>query len=149
MSATDREASLRRTAAPTGGEEQEDLPPAKYQDVEGGPVSAAEGLAEQRREMGTAASTVGPTGAMMTDAQGRGALWGGVIGGVIGAAIMLVISLIPMLGLDLGPRMLVFGIVGLIAGSAAGAVFGGGRAPELEGEATDSGLEVPGGQRRP
>ncbi len=49
MSASDREASRQRTAAPMGGEEQEDLPPAKYQDVEGGPVSAAEGREEQLR----------------------------------------------------------------------------------------------------
>lgn len=145
------ETSLRHTTtaatAATGGEEQEDLPGPKYRE-EGRPVDAASAREEQHREMGTAGSAVGPLGLVMTDAQGRGVWIGGAIGGAIGAVLFGIVGALPLIDMDVVPRMLLFALAGLLGGATAGAVFAGSRLPELEGEATDSDLAVPPEQRR-
>ena len=151
MSATERQTrqqehrhQVDRTAGPLGGEEQEDLPPAKYRDPRASTIDPVAAREEQVREMDTASATVGPTAGVMTDAQGRGAMLGTVVGAAFGVALMLGAALVvPIADLDLGVRLLIFGIVGAFAGGTAGAVYGGGRAPELEGEATDADLDVP------
>jgi len=94
--------------------------------------------------MDTAGATVGPTGGIMTDAQGRGAMAGGLIGASVGLVLMVAVGLlVPIADLDLAVRLGIFGVVGLFGGAVVGAVYGGGRAPELEGEATDADVEVP------
>jgi hypothetical protein len=97
--------------------------------------------------MATAGSTVGPDGAVLTDAQGRGAWVGAAIGGVIGAVLLGTLGLFPLVELDLVPRVLLFALGGFMGGSAAGAVFLGGRLPELEGEASPA-ARTPEVQRR-
>lgn len=128
---------VERTAAPMRGEQQEDLPPSKYRTADSAAADPVAARREQQREMDTAAAKVGPTGGVMTDAQGRGAIVGGIVGGCIGLVLMVGFAFIPIADTSLTGRLLLFAIVGVMAGSAAGAVYGGGRAPELEGEATD------------
>lgn len=129
----------RQAPKPTRGtENQDDLPQPKYRDVEAPAEDVAEARLEQQREMGTAGSVAGPTALLATDAQGRGMLVGGSIGALIGAVLFLPLGLLDLINLDLVARVVIFSGCGAIAGGVAGAVFGGGRVPELEGEATDA-----------
>lgn len=128
------------------------------------PDLAAEAAREIRRQTGTATTvTLGEPGARRralsgsqeaeldgvtgvtspaAGAQVRGALaWGAALA-VAGAVVGLLVGLIPMFGLALGPRLLIWAIAGLAAGSAAGLVYGGGREPELEGVLRDTSTDV-------
>jgi hypothetical protein len=69
--------------------------------------------------------------------QARGFALGAVTGAVIGAILVTPFGFIDWGGgFDLWLRLLLAAIVGVIAGSTVGAVFGAGRKPQLEG-ATD------------
>lgn len=128
----------RETPTPmTGTEDQGDLPQPKYRDTEAPADAVAAGRREQRREIDAAGSFLGPTALMATDGQGRGMLIGGAIGAVVGAVLFVPLGLLDLINLDLLARVIIFSGCGAIAGGIAGAVFGGGRVPELEGEATD------------
>lgn len=73
----------------------------------------------------------------MTRGQWRGAVLGGVVGGIIGALVLLPLAFTGLL--DAVPmRVLVVAIIGGIAGATAGAVYWGGRMPEMKGETTDA-----------
>jgi hypothetical protein len=73
----------------------------------------------------------------MTRSQWRGAVLGGLAGGIIGALLLLPIAFTGLL--DAVPlRVLVVAIIGGIAGATAGAVYWGGRMPEMRGETTDA-----------
>lgn len=89
---------------------------------------------EQAAESAETLTSGGPP--HMTSGQWKGAVLGGVIGGVIGAVIMLPVAAIAFLD-PLAVRILVVTIIGGVAGTTAGAVYWGGRMPELEGETTD------------
>ena len=79
-----------------------------------------------------------PAAPPMTSGQWHG-LWVGVlIGGAIGAVLGGLLGLIPFADLDVGLRVLITALAGAIAGGTAGAVYFGGRVPELEGETTDA-----------
>jgi hypothetical protein len=91
---------------------------------------------EQRREAGATLPQPGvPTS---TGAQGRGLLIGSLVGGAIGLVLLLPLGFIPLGGLSLTGRLILCGIVGALAGGTAGAMYLGGRLPELEGETVDA-----------
>lgn len=91
---------------------------------------------EQRREAGATWPQLGvPTS---TGAQGRGLLVGSLIGGAIGLVLLLPLGFIPLVGLSLTGRLILCGIIGALAGGTAGAMYLGGRLPELEGETVDA-----------
>lgn len=72
--------------------------------------------------------------ALMTRGQSRGGIAGVITLGLLGAVVGALLGLLPILGLDLVARVVIFGAIGLVAGGTAGAVIGGGMAPDLEGE---------------
>jgi hypothetical protein len=90
---------------------------------------------EQRDE--AAESWVGPGVPAMTDAQAKGFLVGTVVGGLIGAVVFLPLALIPFVD-AVGWRILLVALAGAFAGGTAGALYMGGREPELEGETLDA-----------
>jgi len=90
---------------------------------------------EQREEMEHAGVGTG----LFTRAQTHGIVWGGLIVGLIGAVIGLGFGFIDW-GVDvsLAMRLITTAVIGFLAGAAIGAVYWGGRLPELEGEMTNS-----------
>ena len=117
------EALDERTAPPSGER--------KYAD--GTDTSALR--TEQRDE--AADSWVGPGVPAMTDAQAKGFFVGSLAGGLIGAVVFLPLALIPFLD-PVGWRILLVALAGAFAGGTAGALYMGGREPELEGETLDA-----------
>ena len=89
---------------------------------------------EQQDE--AAQAWVGPGVPGMTDGQWRGLVGGSLVGGAIGALFFLPLALVPFMeGAWL--RVLLCVVVGALAGGTAGALYQGGREPELEGETLD------------
>jgi len=103
-----------------------------HPDTEAGPVGLGE-LYRRQREEGADHTWGGIT--PMTAGQGKGLLFGTVLGGAIGALLFWPFGFISW-GTDvsLGLRILTAAIIGAIAGSTAGALYWGGRVPELDGE---------------
>lgn len=64
----------------------------------------------------------------------KGAIIWMAVGLVAGAVIGALVALVPMGGLAFGTRLWVLALCGAIAGATAGALWGGGRQPELEDE---------------
>ncbi|HEY8526604.1 MAG TPA: hypothetical protein VIL48_16665 [Acidimicrobiales bacterium] len=91
--------------------------------------------AEQRDE--AAQAWGGPGVPVMTDAQAKGFAVGSIVGGAIGILVLLPVALIPFLDPALA-RVLVVVVIGALAGGTVGALYLGGRAPELEGETLDA-----------
>jgi hypothetical protein len=98
-----------------------------------GDTDALEG--QQREE--AQQSWAGPGLPASTDAQAKGLLTGSLVGGAIGLVLLLPVALIPF-GFSLTGRLLMCGIIGALAGGTAGALYFGGRMPELEGETVDA-----------
>jgi hypothetical protein len=92
--------------------------------------------AEQRRESGEA--WAGPGVPASTDGQWKGLIIGSLVGGAIGLLVLLPLAFIPIGGLSLVGRLLICGIAGALAGGTAGAMYLGGRMPELQGETVDA-----------
>mgnify|MGYP003116584267 CR=1 FL=1 len=93
---------------------------------------------EQRSEADQSIPSLG----VITPSQARGAVVHAVLWGLAGAVLGVLVALIPIAGLDFGLRIGLFAIIGFLGGSSAGALFGGGRQPELEGDVRDAGHEV-------
>jgi hypothetical protein len=91
--------------------------------------------AEQQDE--AAQSWVGPGMPVMTDAQAKGFAFGTLVGGAIGAVLFLPLALIPWFDPVIA-RIVVVAVAGALAGGTAGALYMGGREPELEGETLDA-----------
>lgn len=93
---------------------------------------------EQRRET----ENMGPFG---TQGQRQGIVGGGAIGGVIGALLFLPVGFVSW-GADIGAgaRFATMAAIGFLVGATAGAVYWGGRLPELEGETVNAD-NTPGG----
>lgn len=90
---------------------------------------------DQQRE--AQASWAGPGVPLMTEGMAKGMVWGTFVGGAIGAVVGAVFSFIPVGDLAWGWRLLIFAACGALAGGTAGAVYWGGREPELSGETND------------
>lgn len=89
-----------------------------------------------QREQRAESDAMGGAGLGFTPAQTRGIAGGGVVGGVVGAILFLPLGFIDIGGdLSAVVRFVVAAIIGFLAGAAVGAVFFGGRQPEIEGEA--------------
>jgi hypothetical protein len=101
---------------------------------EQGDIGALE--AEQRREADQA--TAGPGVPASTDGQLKGLVIGSLVGGAIGLLVLLPLAFIQIGGLSLTGRLLICGIAGALAGGTAGAMYLGGRMPELQGETIDA-----------
>jgi hypothetical protein len=90
---------------------------------------------EQRDE--AAESWVGPGVPAMTNAQAKGFALGTAIGGLIGVLVFLPLAFVPFMD-PVGWRILLVALAGAFAGGTAGALYMGGREPELEGETVDA-----------
>jgi hypothetical protein len=80
---------------------------------------------------------VGPGVPAMTGGQWHGLAMGAVVGAAVGALLFLPLALIPFMG-PVGLRILLVVAAGALAGGTAGALYAGGREPELEGETIDA-----------
>lgn len=107
---------------------------AHERDVRG---DVAEAVREQREEINGswAAPGLGP----MTDGQWKGFLVGSLVGGALGLLVLAPFGLFSWGGgLGLGWRIVVAGLAGALGGGTVGALYFGGRVPELEGETRDA-----------
>lgn len=104
------------------------------QSNERGDTGALEG--EQRRESDQVWG--GPGMPASTEGQWKGLIIGSLVGGAIGLVVLLPLAFIPIGGLSLMGRLVICGITGAFAGGTAGALYLGGRMPELEGETLDA-----------
>lgn len=112
--------------------------PRKYADTDE-PARGRDLWEEQRRE-------TDEIGLLGTDAQRKGAVAGAVAGALIGALVFLPLGFISWDGAgSTGLRFLIAGIIGVLAGGTVGAVYWGGRLPELEGETVTADNEPGGG----
>src|SRR5215204_693781 len=108
---------------------------------EGGERKYAEGAdparlrREQQDEM--AEAWAGPGVPAMTDGQWKGLVLGSVLGGLIGGLLFLPLALVPFTE-SAWLRVLIVVLAGALAGGTAGALYYGGREPELEGETLDA-----------
>lgn len=84
---------------------------------------------------------------VITGPQARGVVAFGAIGLMVGLVIGGLVALIPIADWSYLARLALFGGIGAFGGLIAGAVYGGGREPEIEGD-VDNHLEVD-GQRDP
>jgi hypothetical protein len=99
------------------------------------PIEAGSEAAELRRQQQD--EIAGARGAIpVSHAQARGAVVGGLVGGVIGAVLFLPLAAIPV-DAPVWARILVVMLLGFVAGATAGAVYLGGREPEIEGVTDD------------
>lgn len=89
---------------------------------------------EQADESAEPLTKAGPP--IMTGGQWQGMVVGGLLGGAIGVMVLLPVALIPFVE-SVGLRLLAVVVIGWLAGATAGAIYGGGRTPELEGETVD------------
>lgn len=80
----------------------------------------------------------GPGVPASTDGQVKGLFIGSLVGGAIGLVLLLPLAFIPVGGLALTGRLILCAIVGALAGGTAGAMYFGGRVPELQGETMDA-----------
>jgi hypothetical protein len=90
---------------------------------------------EQQDE--AAQAWAGPGFGAMTDAQVKGLVLGAILGGLCGALLLLPLGVIGWGDLSLTWRLGLAALCGALAGGVAGALYLGGREPELEGEARD------------
>jgi hypothetical protein len=91
---------------------------------------------QQQEEM--AQSWTGPGFGVTTDAQWKGFLVGSLVGGLVGAVLLLPLAFISWGDLELGWRLLIAAVIGALAGGTVGALYLGGRLPELENETMDA-----------
>lgn len=102
-----------------------------------GPVTDTASLRREQLREGDELVGV-PTVPVMTTPMRRGMFGGAVLGGLIGALIAFPIAFLVLAGESLAVRLVVVIGIGFTAGATAGAVYFGGRAPELSGESFDA-----------
>src|SRR5690349_23009479 len=79
-----------------------------------------------------------PAALPLSSGRAHGLWFGALVGGAIGAVVLGLVGLLPYADLAVGWRVLITAIVGALAGGTAGAVYFGGRTPEVERETTDA-----------
>ncbi len=92
---------------------------------------------DEQRDETARAGGVGPSLPAMPEPMTRGAGRGALIGAFVGALLLSPIAAIPFGGVEVGVRLLIVVMIGLVAGAAAGAVFFGGAVSELENPESD------------
>ena len=92
--------------------------------------------AQTRREVDGVVG--GPGLPFMSRPMWNGLVGGSLVGGAIGAIVLLPLAFIPMDDVAIWLRILVVAIIGAVAGGTAGALYWGGRTPELSGESLDA-----------
>ncbi len=104
-----------------------------------GPGAHSDDRSALRREQQEEAAQAwaGPGFGAMTDAQVKGLVLGAIVGGLCGALLFLPLGVIGWGDISLPWRLGVAALCGALAGGVAGAVYLGGREPELEGETRD------------
>lgn len=135
MSSPDRPEALRRAEGKMDeatGASDDRQKYAERRDLSGD-TDALEG--QQRGE--AAQAWAGPGMPASTDAQWKGLVTGSLLGGAIGLVLLLPVAFIPF-GFSLVGRLIMCGVIGALAGGTAGALYFGGRMPELEGETVDA-----------
>jgi hypothetical protein len=98
-------------------------------------VTGAERRMDQEAESQQA--WAGPGIPAMTHGQWTGLWVGSLVGGLIGAIVFAAIGLIPFADIGVGWRVLITAAIGAVTGGTAGALYWGGRLPELTGEMVD------------
>ncbi len=110
--------------------------PRRYADSDAPTGDPATLRDEQHRE---AAEIAGAPGVpAMTGPMAKGMVGGGLLGALIGGLVMAPLALLPVMSESIGVRLIVVVCIGLAGGATAGAVYFGGRAPELSGESVDA-----------
>jgi hypothetical protein len=102
------------------------------------PPARSEGEVKAAQQEEMRASFSGPGMPTMTEGMWKGFVLGSLAGGAIGAAVFALFGFLPIGDIDTGWRVLLFAAIGALAGGTAGALYFGGRLPELTGETTDS-----------
>lgn len=120
------------------GAEPGSAPAPAYRDADAPVTDAREARIEQEREAASGFATALPTALPMTRGQSQGLLVGGLVGGIVGAVLLAPLGLVDWVELSTGVRIAMFALAGFLGGATAGAVYAGGRVPELEGESTDA-----------
>lgn len=103
-----------------------------------GDEGRVDSLESEQRDGADHQSWAGPGVPASTDGQAKGLVIGSLIGGAIGLVLLLPLAFIPIGGLSLTGRLIVCAIAGALAGGTAGAMYLGGRLPELQGETVDA-----------
>jgi hypothetical protein len=117
-----------RTAAPPGER--------KYAEGHEAHTDDQEVLRHEQQEE-AAESWAGPGFGPMTDAQLKGLVLGALLGGLCGALLFLPLGLIGWGDISLPWRLGLAALCGALGGGTGGALYLGGREPELEGETQD------------
>jgi hypothetical protein len=114
-------------------------PPPGERKYAGGPRAQTADRRTLRREQQDEAAQAwaGPGLGAMTDAQVKGLVVGALLGGLCGALLFLPLGLIGWGDLSLPWRLGLAALCGAFAGGVGGAIYLGGREPELEGETRD------------
>lgn len=110
--------------------------PRRYADSDAPADDPATLRAEQHRE---AEEIVGGPGVpAMTGPMAKGMVGGGLLGALIGAVVMAPLALLPLMSESIAVRLVVVVAIGIAGGATAGAIYFGGRVPELSGESVDA-----------
>jgi hypothetical protein len=99
--------------------------------------TADQGALRREQQEEAAQAWAGPGFGAMTDAQLKGLVLGAILGGLGGALLFLPLGLIGWGDISLPWRLVMAALCGAFAGGVGGALYLGGREPELEGETRD------------
>jgi hypothetical protein len=115
-------------------------PPPRERKYAAGPRAhtADRGALRREQQEEAAQSWAGPGLGAMTDAQVRGLVLGSILGGLCGALLFLPLGFIDWGDISLPWRLGLAALCGAFAGGVGGALYLGGREPELEGETLDA-----------
>jgi hypothetical protein len=100
--------------------------------------TADRGALRREQQEEAAQAWAGPGFGAMTDAQARGFIVGSILGGLCGALLFLPLGFIGWGDISLPWRLGLAAVCGAFAGGVGGALYLGGRRPELEGETLDA-----------
>jgi hypothetical protein len=113
-------------------------PPGERKYAAGPRAHTGDRRALRREQQDEAAQAwAGPGFATMTDAQVKGLVLGAILGGLCGALLFLPLGMIGWGDISLPWRLGLAALCGAFAGGVGGALYLGGRQPELEGETRD------------
>jgi hypothetical protein len=113
-------------------------PPSERKYATGPRAHTSDRRALRQEQQDEAAQTwAGPGLGAMTNAQVKGLVLGAIVGGLLGAVLFLPLGLVGWGDISLPWRLCLAALCGAFAGGVGGALYLGGREPELEGETED------------